>query len=95
MIAAKWPQSVKAIKVKGHATTEVVEEGKVKAEDKKGNDNVDLAAGWGSHQEQRRLHCLTEMCAARHEAHRKLMGKVQRFLVHMNKQRRGQGIKST
>jgi hypothetical protein len=44
----KGPSSIKISKVKGHATDEEVREGKVKAEDKVGNDAADKAADVGN-----------------------------------------------
>ena len=77
MLLRRGPESIQTIKVKGHATEEMLEIGKVKAEDKKGNDKADEAAGRGSRDEQRRLFALTELYAERHEAYRMFMGKTQ------------------
>ena len=41
--------------VKGHATQEMVAEGKVEEEEKKGNDESDKAAGMGSTKSQGRI----------------------------------------
>ena len=43
-MVAKGPKTVKVTKVKGHATIEMVEEGKCKPEDKAGNDKSDSVA---------------------------------------------------
>ena len=85
MLISKGPESVKTVKVKGHVTEKMVQAGAVRSEDKIGNDQADEAAGRGSKMEQRRLHALTGLYAARHEAYRKFMGNVQKFLVHMQK----------
>ena len=49
---AKGPWSVWATKVKGHATDEDVDLGKVRTEDKQGNDHADKAADKGANDEQ-------------------------------------------
>ena len=85
MMQRKGPERIKTVKVKGHATEEMVEKGVVRRVDKKGNDKADEAAGRGSHGEQRRLHALTTLYAERHQAYRIFMGRVQKFLVHMQK----------
>ena len=59
-IEAKGPENTKMIKVKGHATNQMVSEGKVKADDKKGNDRANQAAGKGFNDEQRRLDAMTD-----------------------------------
>ena len=79
MMATRGPESIRTIKVKGHATDEMVEKGTVREVDKRGNDRADQAAGRGSQGEQRRLHALTTLYAERHEAYRIFMGKVQGF----------------
>ena len=43
-IVAKNPEAVKLTKVKGHATSEMVEKKEVSFEDKHGNDQADVAA---------------------------------------------------
>ena len=48
MADAKGPEKLKARKVKGHSTSQMVREGKVTIEDKVGNDQADTAAGRGS-----------------------------------------------
>ena len=49
-VLAKGPRSVRVTKVKGHATDEMVNEGRVKPEDKAGNDVADKAADKGAEQ---------------------------------------------
>ena len=46
-VNARGPWSIAVTKVKGHATAEEVENGKVQEEDKKGNDKADDAATCG------------------------------------------------
>ena len=83
MVHSRGPHSVDARKVKGHATEAMVEQGSVRPIDKKGNDNADVAANKGYHQEQRRLVSLTDLFAERQELYRKIMGRIQRFLIAM------------
>ena len=85
MLIRRGPESVKTIKVKGHATDEMIESGAVSRDDKTWNDQADEAAGRGSKGEQRRLHALAGLYATRHEAYRKFMGRVQKFLVCMQR----------
>ena len=47
MIRKRSARSVKVSKVKGHATDRMVAEGKVRREDKEGNDAADVAADFG------------------------------------------------
>ena len=47
MVLYRSAQSVKVSKVKGHATDAMVAEGKVRREDKEGNDAADVAADFG------------------------------------------------
>ena len=47
MMHKKGPESIKTVKVKGHATEEMVEKGVVRSVDKKGNDKAGEAAGRG------------------------------------------------
>ena len=44
LVRQRGPNSVKITNVKGHATEEMAQQGKVKAEEKKGNDYADEAA---------------------------------------------------
>ena len=85
MMEAKGPESINMIKVRGHATSNMVREGKANAEDKQGNDKADQAASKGSKDEQRRLYAMTGFFAERHEAYRKFMGRVQTFLIAMQR----------
>ena len=65
MMEAKGPESISMVKVKGHETSKMVSEGKVRAEDKAGNDKADQAASKGSKDEQRRLYAMTGFFAER------------------------------
>ena len=47
MIRYRSARSVEVSKVKGHATDRMVAEGKVRREDKEGNDAADVAADFG------------------------------------------------
>ena len=55
LVRQRGPNSAKVTKVKGHATEEMVQQGKVKAEEKKGNDHADEAVDAGATQSQGRL----------------------------------------
>ena len=47
-VAAKNPEAVKLTKVKGHATSEMVQQGAVRFDDEHGNDLADIAAEKGA-----------------------------------------------
>ena len=77
---------MKITKVKGHATEEMVQQGKVKAEEKKGNDYDDEAADAGATKSQERLKIFGELYSWRHGCYRKMMAKIQTFLVELKKE---------
>ena len=62
----RGPESVTISKVKGHATDEMVDEGKVRLQDKKGNDNADSAADKGATSSQKKVHRHGAMYSTRH-----------------------------
>ena len=80
-IIAKNPQAVKLSKVKGHATTEMVEEGKVPFEEKYGNDQADMAAEKGTELGQGLVKRYATFYEKRHNQYVKFVGRVQSFIV--------------
>ena len=60
IVKQRGPKSVRIAKVKGHATQEMVDEGKVRAEDKEGNDKADEAADMGATTSQGKLKLFAE-----------------------------------
>lgn len=54
-VEAKGPKWVKLRKAKGHATDEMVDEGKVERHEKLGNDKADVNAGKSATEEDKRL----------------------------------------
>ena len=89
LVRQRGPKSAKITKVKGHATEEMVQQGKVKAEEKRGNDHVDEAADAGATKSQGRLKIFGELYSRRHECYRKLMAQVQTFVVELKKEEKG------
>ena len=67
LVTQRGPHSVWITKVKGHATKEMVEEGKVELEEKEGNDAADKAADLGAMDSQIKVHRFGEMYCRRHK----------------------------
>ena len=65
--------------MKGHATEEMVSDGRVNTEDKAGNDLTDEAANKGSRDDQRRLLAMTRLFSERHVAYQKMMSMIHIF----------------
>ena len=82
-VASKTPTAVTLTKVKGHATQEMVADGSVRTEDKKGNDEADDAAEKGSTGEQPRIYHLAKMYSRRQGAYVKLMDRIHRFIINL------------
>ena len=85
MLRHKGIDSVKASKVKGHATEVAVEEGKVKPQDKAGNDQADKGADKGGGVAQAALAELAGFFSYRNERYRMLFTRIQLFIVKMEK----------
>ena len=84
--------SVWISKVKGHATQEMVDEGKVEEEEeeeKKGNDESDKAAGMGSTKSQGRIAKFVDLYSWRHTQYRRLMARIQKYIVGLKKRIKG------
>ena len=79
---------MKISKVKGHATEEMVSEGKVKVEDKKGNDKADEAADQGATKSQGKVQKFAELYAWIQGMYRNIMTKIQNFIVEVKKEER-------
>ena len=72
--------------VKGHATQEMVDEGKVEEEETRGNGGSDEAAGLGVIESQGRLSKFASLYSWRHQLYRKIMTRVQQYIVGMKKE---------
>ena len=83
-VVTKGPRSVKVIKVKGHTTNEV-EEGKIKREEKEGNDASDIAADRGAEKTELTAAVLGFVYARRHTFYKILMARVQAFIIKVRK----------
>ena len=75
-------------KVKGHATAEMVQEGKVDEADKAGNEGADAAADLGAMESQMQTYKFGDMYCRRHKAYRKLLYRVQWFIESLKKEER-------
>ena len=64
----------------------MVDEGKVRAEDKEGNDKADEAADMGATTSQGKLKFFAEIFSWRHAKHRNLMARIQCFIVELKKE---------
>ena len=80
-IIAKNPEAVKLSKVKGHATTEMAEEGKVPFAEKYGNDQAVIAAEKGTELGQSLVKRYATFYEKRHNQYVKFMGRIQSFIV--------------
>ena len=81
----KNPEAATFTKQKGHATQQMVDEGKVKEEDKEGNHQSDTAADRGGVEEQQNLNVLGWKYAARLKAYRRFMEQVHNFIIKVRK----------
>ena len=64
----------------------MVDEGKVRAEDKEGNDKADEAADMGATTSQGKLEFFAEIFSWRHARYRSLMARIQCFIVELKKE---------
>ena len=77
---------MKVTKVKGHATDEMIDEGKVRKQDKEGNDQADEAADKGSKGDQKYLAAAAKLFCERHKAYKNLVGRFQASIMNMKKE---------
>ena len=80
-VDARGPGYTRISKAKGHATQEMVDEGKVQKEEKKGNDQADTGAERGAVTMQKVTHKLADLYSWRHGGYRNLMVRIQSFIV--------------
>ena len=85
-MAAKTPQAVKLTKVKGHATNEMVEQGKVQFDDKHGNDQADIAAEKGATLVQPAVRHFARFYEKRHRDYVKFIERIQKLIVKVKKE---------
>ena len=64
----------------------MVEQGKVEAEDKAGNDMADQAADQGATKSQGRLQVFASLYAWRQGRYRKMMARIQQIIVEVKKE---------
>ena len=86
MVKAKGPWTVWLSKVKGHATSEQVESGEVRPEDKAGNDVSDIVAGKGSKDEQKYIAEVAKLYSERNGEYQSFIQRVQSFLINIKKE---------
>ena len=84
-VEAKGPKWVKLRKVKGHATDEMVDEGKVEGHEKLGNDKADISADKGATEEDRRLNDFADLYSHRQRFYADFMKRIKRFIIGMRK----------
>ena len=63
-----------------------MDEGKVRAEDKEGNDKADEAADTGATTSRGKLKFFAEIFSWRHARYRNLMARIQCFIVELKKE---------
>ena len=68
-------------KVKGHATQEMIDEGKVQKEDNKGNGQADIGVDRGAVTMQKVTQKLADLYSWRHGGYRNLMIRIQKYIV--------------
>ena len=78
-VKANTPKTITHTKQKGHATQQMVDEGKVDADDKEGNRQSDRAADKGVVEEQKEVNCLGWSVCSKTEGIREAHGKDPRF----------------
>ena len=86
LVRERGPESVVITKVKGHATQQMVDEGKVEKDEKEGNDQADEAAEAGATKSQGRVQKFAEAYSWRHGQYRKLMARIQQYIVALRKE---------
>ena len=72
-------RSIKVTKVKGHTTEEQVEDGKVKREDKEGNDEADRAANRGVEEHTEGLEEFARWIYRRHKKYVGVVAEIQQI----------------
>ena len=87
LVCQRGLETVKITKVKGHAIAEMVEQGKVREEDKEGNDMADQVADQGATKSQGKLQMFAGLYVWRHSRYRKFMARLQRFIVKIKRKR--------
>ena len=80
-VEERGPACTRISKVKGHATQEMVDEGKVQKEDKEGNGQADTGADRGAVTMQKVTLKLADLYSWRHGGYRNLMIRIPRFIV--------------
>ena len=88
IVLRRGPETVTLTKVKGHATDEMVAEGKVALSEKLGNDRADVAADKGATATQQTVQEFGSMYCSRHKRYRQWMCRVQRFIVGLKAEER-------
>ena len=86
LVEQRGPHTVSITKVKGHATNEMVEQGKVEGGDKQGNDAADVAADCGAIDSQAKVHCFRGLYCNKHKRYSPFMCRVQRFVAGLKKE---------
>ena len=83
-IQSRGHSSIRAKKVKGHATVAMIEAGTVNPEDKDGNNWTDRAAGTGT-DKHTTLATVARKHSLRNERYRIFMAKFHTFIIKMFK----------
>ena len=86
MVDAKGAEAVRISKVKGHATEEMVNQGKVKREHKEGNDASDEAADIGVEQHGNGLLGTSTFFAAKQKEYGLFMKEILKLLLDIMKE---------
>ena len=88
VVRQRGPYSVIITKVKGHATEQMVQDGKVERCDKEGNDKADKAAELGATISQARVQAFGRLYSCRQQEYRTFVCRVQRYIVALKEEER-------
>ena len=76
---------MKLRKVKGHATDEMVDEGKVEGHEQLGNDKADVNADKGAYEEDKRPNDLVDLYSHMQTVCANLMTRIKKFIIGKRK----------
>ena len=82
-VQARGPHSIRITKVKGHATEEMVRSGKVREEDKEGNDKADRAADLGVKLHREGAIEFSHWLSSRRKKYKRLMTEVYKVIAEV------------
>lgn len=85
IIIAKGPRAIIVTKVKGHATQEMVDEGRIDERQKKGNGGADDGANKGAGEAQQNLSTVARKYASRQWRYKRFMARMHAYIICLRK----------